>query len=287
VPAKTQHADSERRVPDSVDADATKASSGAPTAGTSASAPPPSATPADISAALGTRASVTPVSEVAERLLAYFTSGQIAAGTRLPSERQLSASLGVGRSAVREALAALEILGIVVVRPGSGTYLRDSASELLPRTLSWGMMLGAPRTRELVELRGGLEVQVVSLAAERITDEGLERLAEHLDAMRASRGDLAAFVEADARFHGEIASSAGNQVLRELLQSIRSLLRIWADRALEGEDDAATAVSEHAAIFAAVRDRDADAAASAMAAHMATAAARLLANFDAANGSGV
>jgi GntR family transcriptional repressor for pyruvate dehydrogenase complex len=225
------------------------------------------------------------VSEVAERLLAYFTSGQISAGTRLPSERQLSASLGVGRSAVREALAALEILGIVVVRPGSGTYLRDSASELLPRTLSWGMMLGAPRTRELVELRGGLEVQVVSLAAERITDEGLERLAEHLDAMRASRGDLAAFVEADARFHGEIASSAGNQVLRELLQSIRSLLRIWADRALEGEDDAATAVSEHAAIFAAVRDRDADAAASAMAAHMATAAARLLANFDAANGS--
>lgn len=285
MPAKTQQTDPERRGPDSGDADATKASSGAPTAGTSASTPPPSATPADISAALGTRASVTPVSEVAERLLAYFTSGQIAAGTRLPSERQLSASLGVGRSAVREALAALEILGIVVVRPGSGTYLRDSASELLPRTLSWGMMLGAPRTRELVELRGGLEVQVVSLAAERITDEGLERLAEHLDAMRASRGDLAAFVEADARFHGEIASSAGNQVLRELLQSIRSLLRIWADRALEGEDDAATAVSEHAAIFAAVRDRDADAAASAMAAHMATAAARLLANFDAANGS--
>jgi GntR family transcriptional repressor for pyruvate dehydrogenase complex len=75
--------------------------------------------------------------------------------------------------------------------------------------------------------------------------------------------------------------------LRELLQSIRSLLRIWADRALEGDDDAATAVDEHAAIFAAVRDHDADAAASAMAAHMATAAARLLANFDAANGSEV
>lgn len=287
MPAKTQQTDPERRVPDSVDADSTKASSGAPTAGLSASTPPPSMTPADISAALGTRASVTPVSEIAERLLAYFTSGQIAAGTRLPSERQLSASLGVGRSAVREALAALEILGIVVVRPGSGTYLRDSASELLPRTLSWGMMLGAPRTRELVELRGGLEVQVVRLAAERITDEGITRLGEHLDAMRASRGDLASFVEADARFHGEIASSAGNQVLRELLQSIRSLLRIWADRALEGDDDAATAVDEHAAIFAAVRDHDADAAASAMAAHMATAAARLLANFDAANGSEV
>lgn len=248
---------------------------------------PQTATADDISAALGTRASVTPVSEVAERLLAFFTSGQIAAGTRLPSERQLSASLGVGRSAVREALAALEILGIVVVRPGSGTYLRDSASELLPRTLSWGMMLGAPRTRELVELRGGLETQAATLAAERITDDGIERLGEHIEAMRSSRGKLAAFVEADARFHGELAASAGNQVLQELLQSIRSLLRIWADRALEGKRDATTALDEHAAIFAAVRDRDADAAASAMAAHMATAATRLLASFDEANAPGV
>ncbi|BCW52689.1 MULTISPECIES: hypothetical protein [unclassified Arthrobacter] len=58
---------------------------------------------------------------------------------------------------------ALEILGIVVVRPGSDTYLRDGVSELLPRTLSWGLMLGAPRTRELVELRGGLEVQASQL----------------------------------------------------------------------------------------------------------------------------
>ena len=105
---------------------------------------------AKISAALGPMEQGSVVSEVAERLLAYFTSGDIAVGTRLPAERTLAASLGVGRSAVREALAALEILGIVIVRPGSGTYLRDGVSELLPRTLSWGLMLGAPRTRELV-----------------------------------------------------------------------------------------------------------------------------------------
>jgi len=134
------------------------------------------ASTAKISAALGSVGQGSVVSEVAERLLAYFTSGDIAVGTRLPAERQLAASLGVGRSAVREALAALEILGIVIVRPGSGTYLRDGISELLPRTLSWGMMLGAPRTRELVELRSGLEVQAAQLAADRITDEALGRL---------------------------------------------------------------------------------------------------------------
>jgi GntR family transcriptional repressor for pyruvate dehydrogenase complex len=223
------------------------------------------------------------VSEVAERLLAYFTSGDVAAGTRLPAERQLAASLGVGRSAVREALAALEILGIVVVKPGSGTYLRDEISELLPRTLSWGLMLGEPRTRELVELRGGLEVQAVQLAAGRISDEALDRMRNNLAAMESGLADLAAFVEADASFHREIAVGSGNQVLQELLQSIRSLLRIWVDRALTDEGHAAAALAEHRRIFAALEARDASAAAAAMQEHMETAAVRLLTGFDAAH----
>lgn len=221
------------------------------------------------------------VSEVAERLLAYFTSGEIAPGTRLPGERQLAASLGVGRSAVREALAALEILGIVVVRAGSGTYLRDGISELLPRTLSWGLMLGEPRTRELVELREGLEVQAAQLAAVRITDEALARMRGYLAAMEANLDDLALFVEADAAFHREIAQSSGNQVLAELLQSIRSLLRIWVDRALTDEGHAAAALREHREIFTALESRDESGVAAAMHSHMGTAARRLLAGYDA------
>lgn len=236
---------------------------------------------AKISEALGSVSQGSVVSEVAERLLAYFTSGDIAPGTRLPAERQLSASLGVGRSAVREALAALEILGIVVVRPGSGTYLRDGISELLPRTLSWGMMLGAPRTRELVELRSGLEVQAAQLAAERMTEEALERMQGHLDAMTANIGDLAAFVEADAAFHREIAEGSGNQVLQELLQSIRSLLRIWVDRALTDEGHATAALKEHNEIYAALKSRDTAAVSLSMRSHMKTASHRLLLGLDA------
>lgn len=221
------------------------------------------------------------VSEVAERLLAYFTSGDIAPGTRLPAERQLAASLGVGRSAIREALAALEILGIVIVRPGSGTYLRDGISELLPRTLSWGLMLGEPRTRELIELRGALEVQAVQLAAGRVTDASLERMRVALAAMDENLHDLANFVEADASFHREIALSSGNQVLQELLQSIRSLLRIWVDRALTDESHAVDALEEHREIFAALENGDAVGVAKAMDSHMTTAARRLLAGLDA------
>ncbi len=234
-----------------------------------------------ISDALGSVNQGSTVSEVAERLLAHFTSGEIAPGTRLPAERQLASSLGVGRSAVREALAALEILGIVVVRPGSGTYLRDGISELLPRTLSWGMMLGAPRTRELVELRSGLEVQAVQLAASKIDDHTLARLAEHLDTMERNVGDFKVFIEADAAFHRDIAEASGNQVLHELLQSVRSLLRIWVDRALTDEAHATAAAKEHTKIYEALRAHDVKAVTVTMQAHMDTASRRLLTEFSA------
>src|SRR5919199_3685846 len=115
---------------------------------------------AEIAASLDALPAGSAVTVVATRLLDLFTSGRIAPGTRLPPERQLAATLEVGRSAVREALAALEILGVVDVRPGSGTYLRSSTSELLPQTLRWGLLLGERSTADLLELRSGLEIFV-------------------------------------------------------------------------------------------------------------------------------
>ncbi|WP_213813781.1 FadR/GntR family transcriptional regulator [Glaciihabitans sp. dw_435] len=235
---------------------------------------------AEISAALGSMPSGSAVSEVATRLLTLFTGGSIAPGTRLPPERTLAASLEVGRSAVREALAALEILGIVDVRPGSGTYLRGNASEMLPQTLSWGMMIGSPKTIELVEVRGALEIYAARLAADRITDDALEILRDCVEEMRASQNDLRAFVEADLRFHHELAKSINNTVLLDLLQSIRSLLRVWVDRAVQDDEQVLAALQEHTAVYEAIATRNSDAAASAMATHMHTAGARLAGSID-------
>jgi GntR family transcriptional repressor for pyruvate dehydrogenase complex len=93
--------------------------------------------------------------------------------------------------------------------------------------------------------------------------------------MRASVGRLQAFVKADLAFHHELATSVDNSVLLDLLQIVRSLLRIWVDRAVHDEDHARTALEEHEAVYRALAARDDDAAASAMATHMATASARL------------
>jgi GntR family transcriptional repressor for pyruvate dehydrogenase complex len=207
-----------------------------------------------------------------------FTSGSIEAGTRLPPERHLAASLGVGRSAVREALAALEILGIVDVRPGSGTYLRGTASELLPQTLRWGLLIGERNTTELLELRSGLEIYVARLAASRATASDLEAIADRVESMRASVGNLNAFARADLEFHHSLAEAAGNKVLIDQLHVVRSLLQVYADRAVHDEAEALIAIAEHDAVHKALVAGDEDAAASAMALHMATASARLSAD---------
>jgi GntR family transcriptional repressor for pyruvate dehydrogenase complex len=230
---------------------------------------------ADIAASLGTLPSSSPVSEVARQLLDLFTGGSIEPGTRLPAERQLATTLGVGRSAVREALAALELLGIVDVRPGSGTYLRGTASELLPQTLRWGLLIGRRKTDELLELRSGLEIYVARLAASGAAQADLDALAGHLARMKDALGDLAGFAEADRDFHNALAQAAGNEVLIDLLDVVRSLLQVYADRAVSGTEEAQTAVDEHEAILRAVSSRDQDGAASAMAVHMATASIRL------------
>lgn len=224
----------------------------------------------------GAMPSDTVASEVARRLLSYITSGSIEPGTRLPPERQLATSLGVGRSAVREALAALDILGIVNVRPGSGTYLRGTASELLPETLSWGLMLSEDRTHDLIELRHGLEVQAARLAANRATSDNIDRLAECVQTMTDKLSELTEFVEADLMFHLEVGEASGNLVLRDVLQSVRALLRVWVDRVLRDPEDAELALEQHSAVLEAIQAGDVDGAAKAMDAHMVSAGERLL-----------
>lgn len=231
---------------------------------------------ARISDALGQVPSGSPMSEVARRLMEIFVAGTVEAGTRLPPERQLAQSLGVGRSAIREALAALEILGIVDVRPGSGTYLRGSASDLLPDTLRWGLMIGRENTEQLLELRSGLETFVARLAAQRADDDQKARMDASLELMASAGHDMAQFARADADFHDVLGRAAANDTLTDQLQVVRSLLQVYADRAVHSVAHAQNALREHRLVAEAIRAGDPDAAASAMAAHMTTATARLL-----------
>jgi DNA-binding FadR family transcriptional regulator len=212
---------------------------------------------------------------VARQLLEELGREAFSPGTRLPSERDLAQMLGVARSTLREAMAALELLGIVEVRPGSGSYLKADSSQLLSQALKWGLALGEPQVKDLVEVREHLEVLAARLAAERATAAGIKRLRGHLDRMHDAGEDVDAFVEADISFHLEIAMIAKNAVLQSVLESVRSLLTTWFDRTLRVEGTIAATLREHDAVLAAVEQRSPDDAEAAMRTLMTAADERI------------
>lgn len=215
------------------------------------------------------------VSEVAKRLLDHLSEGNLKPGTRLPAERQLADALGVARSSVRGALSALDVLGIIEIRPGSGSYVREGTSEFLPRAINWGLMLGQRRTQDLVEVRTFMEGMSARLAADRASAEDVERLAGHLERMREAGTDVKAFIDADIAFHLETANIARNTVLSDILHSIRALLQVWMERAGDIEGTVSGTLHEHGAVLDAIRAGDPEAADAAMAEHMRLASERL------------
>jgi GntR family transcriptional repressor for pyruvate dehydrogenase complex len=220
------------------------------------------------------RSRETVAGEIARKLLGYLLSGTVKPGERIPSERQLAETLGVGRSIVREALKSLTVLGLIDVRQGDGTYLKRTDSELLPQAIEWGLLLGAKRITDLVEARHYLEVLTASLAAQRRDDAALAELRRCVAVMEQA-ADADEFVAADIAFHYAIAAAAGNQSLLQIMRSIRSLLQVWISRVMVAEDSSRPTWEEHAAVLEAIERQDPTVASAAMEAHMVAATARL------------
>ncbi|GFG49320.1 transcriptional regulator [Mycolicibacterium agri] len=225
-----------------------------------------------------------PVSaEVVRRLLDYLLlSGEIQPGQRIPSERQLVETLGVGRAVVREAIKALGFLGLLEIRQGAGTYFRGTEPGIFSRILEWGIALGEQRTVDLIHARGHLEVLVAGLAAQNRTDDDVRALHELLDAMRtASIEEPHRFAEADVGFHLRIAQASGNSVLANMLERIRALVFAWIGHNIAASKTTSVAYAEHPPILDAIERRDVDAARAAMEKHMRGATERLLSRLDA------
>jgi GntR family transcriptional repressor for pyruvate dehydrogenase complex len=212
--------------------------------------------------------------QVAKRLLDYLLEGNVRPGTKLPSERNLSEQLGVGRSVVREALKSLALLGLIEVRQGDGTYVRQLESELLPKAIEWGLLLGERLTLDLVEARQHLEVVTAQLAAARRDENDLAALRAALDGMREA-ADIEEFVGYDIAFHLGVAEAAGNSVLSGMLRNVQSLLRVWITRVISNAGETGSSYVEHVPVYEAIDSQNPLAAGAAMQAHLTSATRRL------------
>ena len=194
--------------------------------------------------------------------------GDWAAGERLPAERELCQRLGVGRASLREALKALEIMGMIEIRLGDGTFVRNR-SEFFSRPLLWAIMgSDSEGVGELVEARRLMEVEIAGLAAERATPEDIKTLESITNEMENAVGDPEAFLEADLGFHLALGAAAHNRILINALQLIRNLMSQWIQNAISQEGIAAYVVKQHREILFAVLQKNQSSARAAMQGHL-------------------
>jgi GntR family transcriptional regulator, transcriptional repressor for pyruvate dehydrogenase complex len=185
--------------------------------------------------------------------------GELAPGMRLPPEKELAERLGLSRSSMREAVKALEVMRVLDVRQGDGTYVTSLEPRLLLEALSFVVDLHSDDSvLELFAVRRILEGAAVALAATRMdaaTIAHLHELTASVDASTSVEG----LVAHDLEFHRAIAAAAGNSYLASLLDSLSShtvRARIW--RGLTQEHAVSRTLSEHETIVLALENRDAE-----------------------------
>lgn len=206
-----------------------------------------------------------------DKILGLISSGAWKPGFRLPPERELSEAFGVSRTVVREAVKALEARGILESTTGSGVSVRRADFNIVSQSLETYMQLANRDDFEirLNEVRLVLEVEMVALAASRITAEQRTELRRICKQMREGKNTAKQMAELDFRLHVTLAESTQNDLFKVLLAPLISQLReqiilTWEDFPRPVEE----VFDQHEAIVAAVENGDADAASQAMTKHL-------------------
>jgi GntR family transcriptional regulator, transcriptional repressor for pyruvate dehydrogenase complex len=217
--------------------------------------------------------------EVVERIAAEIGSGRLTPGARLPTERALMSALGVSRTVIREAVAALKSEGLVVTRQGSGAFVAADTSRV-PFRIGSAELRSVEDILKLMELRLAIEVESSALAARRATTRQLgaiERALAEID--RAIEQDESAVSE-DFAFHRAVAEAAGNAQFVRLLEFLgrhvipRQSIRVSLTTPEEQRGYLLRIQSEHRRIAEAIRARDPAAARRVMRAHLSNSLVR-------------
>jgi GntR family transcriptional repressor for pyruvate dehydrogenase complex len=203
-------------------------------------------------------------------------AGDLKPGDRLPPEKELGEALGLSRSSLREAVKALEIIRVLDVRRGDGTYVTSLSPSLLLDALSFVVDVHQDDSvLELFEVRRILEPAAAGMATPRMTGADIAHLRELL-AQVDGTPSVDELVANDIIFHRYICERSGNAYLTRMLDALSSSTlraRVW--RGLTQEGSVQRTLTEHRAIVDALEEGDADLVAAQMTVHVSGVAAWL------------
>ncbi len=206
--------------------------------------------------------------EIVRQVKALIAEGRLKSGDRLPPERDLAQQFKVSRTSVREALRTLESMGLIAIRPGEGTFVREVSVDALIEPLAKVMLAQREAVGELFEARRLLEPAIAGLAARRATGEDLEEMERILEEQAKEVAAGLTGLAQDAAFHAAIAASVRNRAITRLVNALMDLLSQSREESLQTPGRPTRSHQDHRRILEAIRRRDETAAHRAMLDHL-------------------
>lgn len=213
--------------------------------------------------------------EIVEQIKVLITEGRLKPGDKLLAERELAEQFQVSRASVREAIRTLEMLGVIDIRPGEGTFVRGTETDDIIRPLAMFLAVERSSLLDMFEMRRIFETATARLAAERASHEELDQIENMLENMRERLNvqDPEKGEEFDAAFHYAVAEATHNSLLTKLFKTVSeefAKANSVARRQLYHDNiqNAQKIIDQHSEILEAIRSRSPQAASDAMLAHL-------------------
>jgi len=167
--------------------------------------------------------------KIVEQIQDLMKGGKLRPGDKLPPEHILAEKFGTSRPSVREALSALEILGVTESRGGKGNFIRDNFSSSPLYEQKFRELEEGESPFELLEARKAVETEIAGLTAEKATSEDIREIEKALDRMKNVLNDTPRAMEFDREFHIALAKAAHNSVLFQMMNYLADGLKesLW------------------------------------------------------------
>ena len=203
--------------------------------------------------------------KVVDQIVQLIREGRFKPGDRLPPERTVAEQMGISRPTVREAVAALEVIGVLEIKPGQGTFVTSADFEGL-RSKAYSTFLDERSPYEIMEVRKAIESYAAALAAERGTPEQIAEIGQAVQAISDTATENQEWNEvADRQFHEALGKASGNGVLADVCNILldmcqQKVLARLKELGRHVPGSLEKNVEEHSQIYEAIRARDPKAA---------------------------
>ena len=194
--------------------------------------------------------------DIVRQVKALIADGRLTSGDRLPPERELAERFRVSRTSVREALRALQSRGLIEIRAGEGTFIRDISVDALIEPLALVILPHREAVGELFEARRLLEPAIGALAARRATPEDIAEMRRILEDQAKEIAQGGTGLHQDAAFHAAMAASAHNRAISRIDSALMELLTQSREESLHTPGRPNRSHLDHQRILDAIRRRD-------------------------------